>query len=135
MTNLNNGYADIRISGSRFTHVETGKMVTKKSDWGAGTWEIMVSDHIFRFYAKHMSYSVKPKGKDEWGFDVEEKNYLSSNHCTKISFYAAEGKEKETKKRITAFLDKMMAEAKMEPIPRFQLSKAQGAQKYIDLSG
>ena len=58
-----------------------------------------------------------------FGFDVEEKFYLTSNHCTKISFNASEGKEKETSEKITKFVDKLMAESSIKPIPRFTLVK------------
>jgi len=126
VTNLNNGYANIKISGTRFTQVETGKMVSQKSEWGS--WNTDVSDHMFRFYANHVSYSVNPVNEDEWGFDVAEKNYLTSNHCTKISFYATDENRKKIEKRITAFIDKLMAEASIKPVPRFKLSNMQSSQ-------
>lgn len=117
VTNLNRGDVRIRIHGPRLTHVET-------------------SNYTFRFYASHMSYSVHPGGsyKHWWSFDVEEKEYLTSNHRTKISFEASGGEEsEEDEKRIKAFIEGLMAEASMKPIPRFKLSKAQGAQRYLDL--
>ena len=88
-----------------------------------------------RFYAKRVAYSEKGKSyADWWGFDVEEKLYLTSNHCTKISFYTPEDEEKESReKKITKFIEKIMAEASMKPIPRFSLSKSTGGQRYLDL--
>ena len=105
---LNQGDVRIVIRGPRFSHVETGKC-------------------RIRFFAKHASYEkYGEKGKwsyDGWGFDVEEKFYLTSNHCTKISFWAPEGKEKEVTEKITRVIDKLMADASIKPIPRFTLAK------------
>lgn len=105
VTNLKQGDIRINIHGPRFSVVSTGK-------------------YNIRFYAKHIGYYEEPSRdyKDWWGFDVEEKFYLTSNHCTKISFYASEGKEKETKDKITKFIDKLMGEAGIKPVPRFSLT-------------
>ena len=104
--NLNRGDVRIVIHGPRFSVVKTNKVNV-------------------RFYAKHIGYSEEPTRnyEDWWGFDVEEKFYLTSNHSTKISFYAPEGKEKEAAEKITEFVDKLMAEASIKPIPRFTLAK------------
>ena len=101
---LNQGDVRIVIHGSRLDTVETDKAK-------------------IRFYAKHASYSEEPTGnyKDWWGFDVEERFYLTSDHCTKISFYAPEGKQKEVAEKITGFIDQIMADASIKPIPRFTL--------------
>ena len=101
---LNQGDVRIVIHGSRLDTVETDKAK-------------------IRFYTRHISYSLEPTRnyEDWWGFDVEEKLYLTSNHCTKISFYAPEGKEKEVAEKITGFIDKIMGEASIKPIPRFTL--------------
>ena len=136
VTNLNNAYANITIHGSRLTHVETGKVVHRKSQWGSEyEWDERVPTHKFRFFAKHMSYYVLDDEDDEdgWGFDVEEKKYLTSNHSTKISIDATEEKREQVEKKITELIDRLMAEASIKPIPRFTLSKAQGAQHYLDL--
>jgi acylphosphatase len=103
--NLNQGDVRIVIHGSRLDTVETDKAK-------------------IRFYAKHVSYSEEPTRnyKDWLGFDVEEKLYLTSNYCTKISFHAPEGKGKEIAEKITEFIDKIMAEASIKPVPRFSLS-------------
>lgn len=88
--NLNQGDVRIIIRGPRFDTVATSKV-------------------NIRFYAKHISYHEEPtnKYKDWWGFDVEEKLYLTSNHCTKISFAVwDEGKRQETEKRILEFIEK-----------------------------
>jgi len=104
--NLNRGDVRIVIHGPRLSRVETSRV-------------------NIRFYAKHIGYWEQPTRtyKDWWGFDVEQKFYLTSNHCTKISFYASEGKEKEAAEKITEFVDKLMAEASIKPIPRFTLAK------------
>jgi len=92
-------------------------------------------DFMIRFYAKHISYSechsVRSRYfKDSWsretiwGFDVEEKLYTSSNHSTKISYYGSEGKDKETLEKVSQFIDKIMAEASMKPVPRFTLKNS-----------
>ena len=121
--NLNKGYAKVTISGSRFTHVEAGRVVQQKSEWGGPDWESKTPDHLFRFYANRMSYFEDPVDKDGWGFHIEKKEYLTSNHCTKISFYAAKGKRKQVEDQVMAFIDGMMAEASMKPVPRFKLSR------------
>ena len=36
-------------------------------------------------------------------------------------------------KKIIEFIEKIMAEASMKPIPRFSLSKSTGGQQYLDL--
>ena len=104
--NLNQGDVRIVIHGPRLSEVGTGKVNV-------------------RFYANHVSYFEEPTRdyKSWWGFDVEDKFYLTSNHCTKISFSATEGKEEETKTKILAFIDKIMTEASIKPVPRFSLKK------------
>jgi hypothetical protein len=82
---------------------------------------IVETDEVsIRFHPHHITY-----GEGRWGgsfyFDVEEKVYLTSNHSTKISFYAPEGEEKETAEKVTAFIDRIMSEVK--PVPRFNLSE------------
>ena len=73
-----------------------------------------------------------------WGFDVEEKEYITSNHRTKISFfvqveekydeetgeYVEIGRAEKERKRaeeILAFIQGLMTEAGMKPVPRFTL--------------
>lgn len=81
--NLGQGDVRIVIHGPKLSVVETSKAT-------------------IRFYAKHISYYEEPtrNHKDWWGFDVQEKFYLTSDHCTKISFYAPEGQEKEIAEKI-----------------------------------
>lgn len=108
---------DVRIvvHGARLSQVETDK-------------------YTINFYAKHAAYHEKSKTwADSWGFDVEEKVYLTSNHSTKISFYAPEDKSKEITEKITKFIDEIMAEASIKPLPRFTLSQSTGGQSYLDL--
>jgi len=104
--NLNQGDVRIVIHGHRFSVVETDKVKV-------------------RFYSKRMSYHEEPTRnyKDWWGFDIEQKLYLTSNDCTKISYYAPEDKDKEIVEKITQFIDKIMARASIKPVPRFALAK------------
>ena len=108
VTDLNRGDIRVVAYGNRFSRVDVGGL------------EI-------RFYAKHASYYVEPSRnyKEWWGFDVEEKLYLTSNHCSKISFVAGENdvKTAEKKKKISEFIARMMSEAGMKPVPRFSLAK------------
>ena len=105
---LDKGDVRIVIHGPRFSRVETGKC-------------------SMNFYAKHASYYETPtlKYKDWWGFDVEEKLYMTSNHRSKISFVeGTDTSETEMKKkRIVEFMDELMAEAGIKPVPRFSLTK------------
>jgi len=110
--NLNQGDIRIVIHGKRFSILETGHAT-------------------IRFFARHASYFEQPKPrsyKTYWGFDVEEKLFLSSNHSTKISFVAGQT-DAETaakRKKVEEFIDKIMAEASMKPIPRFTLKNRIG---------
>jgi len=111
---LNQGDVTIGIHGPRFSLVGTDKV-------------------NIRFNANHISYSEEPTRNynDWWGFDVEEKVYLTSDHCTKISVFAPEDREKEMAEKITGFIDKIMAEASIKPVPRFSLAKTHGAQRRL----
>jgi len=94
--------------------------ITTKSNGKFDTVE--TNEFMIRFYAKHISYSEGSWFRGiTWGFDVEEKLYTSSNHSTKISYYASEGKTKEITEKVTKFVDKIMAEVSIKPIPRFTL--------------
>jgi small-conductance mechanosensitive channel len=98
---LKHGDVRITIYGSRFSHVET-------------------DEYGFSFYAKHAT--CHKSDPDGFAFDVAEKFYLTSNAHSKISFevWPKEDTEK-VQKRIMAFIDKIMAEASIKPIPRFTL--------------
>jgi hypothetical protein len=119
VTMLNQGRVRIEISSSNtFQRVET--------------------DHCtIRFYADHIGFT-RQNGRDYWGFDVEDKEYVSSNHRTKISYaIMVEGKldeetgkyievgraEKEHKRatEILEFIQKLMIESQIKPVPRFSL--------------
>jgi len=86
--------------------------------------EVETDKHCFKFYAIHASYEKKSRNYAEhFGFDVEKKIYLTSNHSTKISFYSPdEEKTGQTEKKIVEFIDKIMAEASIKPESRFKLS-------------
>jgi hypothetical protein len=70
-----------------------------------------------------ISYSETPKKdwKNHWGFSVEEKLYNTSNDSTKISYYVDEGKEKQTAEKIRQFIEQLMTENKIKPVPRFSI--------------
>jgi len=106
VTTLKHGRTRIIIRGNgSFSEVETGQ-------------------HRFRFYLSHASYEKKStKYEERFGFDIEEKMYLTSNHCSKISFWAPDDKMEERKKEILAFIDNLMAEAGVSIEPRFQLAQ------------
>ena len=101
VTTLEHGRVCINISGTRIRDVDT-------------------DEYCIRFYANHVFFNKK--NQNMWAFDVERKVYLTSNHCSKISFYAPEGKREEREKSIIEFIDKIMAEASIKPKPRFSLS-------------
>jgi len=84
---------------------------------------VETNKHSIRFFANHIAYTEHDGHRwvPSWGFDVEDKLYLTSNDRTKISYYAPEGKDKETTEKITQFIDKIMAEASIKPVPRFTL--------------
>ena len=107
VTELNKGTVRIDIQGKRLSTVS-----------------LRTGGEKFRFFAAHLKYEHAPEGSwDEWwGFDIEEKFYLTSSHKTKISFYAPEGKVESRKKKIMAFLEQLMTEAGIKPVPRFRLS-------------
>jgi len=86
--------------------------------------EVETDQHWFKFYANHASYQKKSRNYAEhFGFDVEKKIYLTSNHSTKISFYSSqEEKTGQMEKRIIEFINKIMAEASIKPKLRFSLS-------------
>jgi len=111
---LNKSSLSIKASGSRLLEVYTG-------------------DYSFNFNAATISFSKR--SPSEWmSFQLEEKLYTQSNHCTRVSFYAEDDKLKETKKKIEDFIDKIMAEASIKPVPRFTLAKFTGGQRYLDLT-
>lgn len=91
--------------------------------YGGRLSTVETNSHLIRFYAKHLYYGEHHghSWNPSWGFDVEQKLYTTSSHSTKISFYAPEGKEKEIAEKITEFIDKIMAEASIKPVPRFTL--------------
>jgi len=101
--------------------------------------------HI-KFYANHLGFSDNPTGNYSdpkcMDFEIEEKHYSTSAHCTKISFYSPEIKEnkpnipswsqkvdhkrtdaekKRRQKRIDEFIESLMKDAGLKPEPRFSL--------------
>ena len=59
--------------------------------------------------------------KEGWGFTVEPKIYLSSPHSTKI--------DTADKDKTLQWINKIMAEASIKPVPRFTLAKLVGTSK------
>ena len=72
-----------------------------------------------------INYSETPKQdwKNHWSFSVEEKRYITSNDSTKISYYVDEGKEKQTAEKIRQFIEQLMIENKIKPVPRFNIKE------------
>jgi len=101
---LQHGHVSITISGDRFSYVET-------------------NEYLFKFYAKHAFYEKKSDrhGSEWWGFDVEEKLYLTSNHCSKISLWCLQEDREKTEKKVMEFIAKNMTDVSIEP--RFKLSQ------------
>jgi len=93
--------------------------------------EVETDRHTVRFYANHVTYEEwRRKYTDGLSFDIERKLYTTSNHCTKISYYVPStdfGRKPQSKdkqiieRKITEFIDKIMAEASIKPVPRFTL--------------
>ena len=101
--------------------------------------EVNTGVYHIKFYANHLGFSFEQHSHpDHMDFEIEEKFYSTSAHCTKISFYAPEfhvkdgwivdqKKTDEEKKRrqnkIDEFLEKLMKESGLKPEPRFSLQK------------
>jgi hypothetical protein len=121
VTNLNQGRTRIQTrSNDGFERVET---------------EL----YTFSFSASHIGYTKMTKtktGTEYFDFDIEDKEYINSNHRTKISYVvhvegqyvegrgwveSANRKEKERVRgeEINAFIEKLMQENEIKPIARF----------------
>jgi len=134
-----------KIAIEAVTNLKSGEILVKSHSPGRLS-EVNTGVHTIRFYANHLSFTYQPKGTwddpDTISFDVEEKLYLNSNHSTKISFYSpevgvtydkgwnrsidqekTEAEKTRREKKILEFIDKLMAEASIKPIPRFALAK------------
>lgn len=118
VTNLPHSGVRIEIGSSGFRYLDTG-------------------EYTVRFSPSHISF-MKRKENEYWGFDIEEKLYNTSSHRTKISFVVSvpdvynektqryeelgrREKEKQREKEILEFLNKLMDENSMKPVPRFSL--------------
>jgi len=98
--------------------------------------QVETDDFRIHFYASHITYSEGSWTKGvPWGFDVEGKLYMTSNHSTKISFYAPEGKEKEINEKIMKFIGKIMMDAGIKPVPRFSLKQDRPLRKIAKQHG
>lgn len=109
--------------------------------------EVQANNIEIRFYASHLSFSKHTrKTEDGIAFEIENKEYSTSNHRSKISYFVSEAyekglydpdpkiraateaaveqkskeKAKQKEKQITEFLDKLMQGIKHEP--RFKLA-------------
>jgi len=108
--------------------------------------EIETKEFTIKFYAAHASFARNMQRKSDWrpgeyynvavwGFDVEDKEYTTSNHRSKISYYGSdmtkpkpgtyeyetdEKRVKEIEQTVFEFINKqLMAGVKVEP--RFSL--------------
>ena len=123
------------------TSLESGNLLVKAYSKGRLS-EVNTGIYHFKFYAKHLSYSYNPDGTynhpDNIDVDIEEKYYSTSRDCTKISFYSPEihvkdgwatdhkktdAEKKRRQNKINDFLEKLMKDAGLKPIPRFSLEK------------
>jgi len=101
---MQHGDVSIVIHGSRLSSIRTSKCEIK-------------------FYAKHVFFSKKISSRSWLSFDAEGKHYLTSNHASKISFWAPDDEIEEYKAKVTEFIARMMTEASITPVPRFALSQ------------
>jgi hypothetical protein len=133
-----------KIAIEAVTNLKSGEILIKS--YGPGRFsEVNDGFYSFRFYANHLSFSHRPDRKsweNTFSFDVEEKLYLTSNHRTKISFFSPDVHKdnergeygellvdvKKTKaeqekrlRKIEDFIKKLMDDAGIEPVPRFNL--------------
>jgi hypothetical protein len=134
-----------KIAIEAVTNLKSSKILVRSNGPG-NLSEVEDGDYAIRFYASHIGFAYMPKGKwddpDTISFDVEEKLYLNSNHSTKISFFSPELgvkydkefhrsiDEKETaaemkrrEKKVLEFIEKLMVDANIKPIPRFSLDE------------
>jgi len=86
---------------------------------GSRLSEVATDGISIRFYTHHLSYSRQGKDYSKWfGFDIEDKEYTTSSHRSKISLWASD--EKSAEKQVTEFISQIMAD--VTPTPRFSLS-------------
>jgi len=79
--------------------------------------EVSVENYWFKFNYNSILF------KDhEISFEVEEKLYQNTNHCTKINARAVDDSDTEAKTRIEKYIEKMMAAAGLKPEGRFKLA-------------
>lgn len=103
--NLNAGRVRIIImSDNEFSEVETAK------------WHI-------KFFAKHLSIMKGnyDRGSPVFSFDIEDKNYMTSNHKSKINYWVPQDDGGKREKAIMTFIEEMMSDVKITP--RFSLSE------------
>jgi len=108
--------------------------------------EVNTGVYHIKFYANHLGFNYEQHSHpDHMDFEIEEKFYSTSAHCTKISFYSPEIRDENTKdewgytyltdhkktdaekkrrqNKIDEFLEKLMKDADLKPEPRFSLEK------------
>ena len=112
--------------------------------------EVNAGAYHIKFYANHLGFSYgQYSHPDHMDFEIEEKFYSTSAHCTKMSFFSPEYKKTEGPKvkdgwgyeefpvdhkrtdaekkrrqnKIDEFLEKLMKDADLKPEPRFSLQK------------
>jgi hypothetical protein len=98
---------------------------------------IETDKYIIRFSPSRISFS-RQEQKDYFAFEIEEKLYATSNHRTKISYTVSVGghwekdkgyveddnrktKEKKRGEEILSFINELMTENNMKPVPRYSL--------------
>ena len=127
------------------TSLEFGELLVKGHSKGRLN-EVNTGLYHIKFYANHLGFNYgQYSHPDHMDFEIEEKFYSTSAHCTKISFYSPEIRDENTKdewgytyltdhkktdaekkrrqNKIDEFLEKLMKDADLKPEPRFSLEK------------
>ena len=121
------------------TSLESGDLLVKGYSKGQLS-EVNTGLYHIKFFAGHLDFSFLADGTynhpDYIDFEIEEKYYSTSAHCTKISFYSPEihvkdgwtvdhkktdAEKKRRQKKIDEFLESLMKDAGMKIEPRFSL--------------
>jgi len=119
IVSLETANEEIRFRASRISYYEYGKPEKRFSGFYAcpkcGMWSSKKEE--CRYCGVEMEEYWETVYPESFGFEIEEKLYLDSNHQTKISLLKDDSASIERSRR---FIDKLMA--KQKPKPRFSLS-------------
>ncbi len=136
-----------KIAIEAVTNLKADRITVKTFSSGQLS-EVETADYHFRFYFSHLTfYYQKSDHPDHMDFDIEEKFYSTSSHCTKISFYSREYRKEDVEvedkwgfkthpvdhvltdaekqrrqNKIDKFLENLMKDADLKVEPRFSLN-------------